>query len=57
MEQFYIGNRPENEPPAVYDLYGVINHYGGILGGHYTAYARTPDTDNWRTDEQGNGEK
>lgn len=24
----------------VYDLYGVINHHGGILGGHYTAYAR-----------------
>jgi ubiquitin carboxyl-terminal hydrolase 19 len=28
--------------PAVYDLYGVVNHYGGMLGGHYTSFARTP---------------
>ena len=25
---------------AMYDLYSVINHHGGILGGHYTAYGR-----------------
>ena len=24
-----------------YDLYGVVNHMGRLLGGHYTAYART----------------
>ncbi|CAN0135612.1 unnamed protein product [Lampetra planeri] len=29
-------------PPPVYDLYGVINHYGGMVGGHYTAFARLP---------------
>ena len=23
----------------VYDLYAVSNHYGGMGGGHYTAYA------------------
>ena len=53
MGRFYIGNRPANEPPPIYDLYGVINHYGGILGGHYTAYSRTPDTHNSNVDEQG----
>ncbi|KAF2361453.1 Zinc finger MYND-type [Trinorchestia longiramus] len=26
---------------TVYDLYGVVNHMGRLLGGHYTAYVRT----------------
>lgn len=24
--------------PAIYDLFGVSNHFGGTYGGHYTAY-------------------
>jgi len=24
----------------IYDLIGVTNHYGGLGGGHYTAYAK-----------------
>ncbi|XP_078342012.1 ubiquitin carboxyl-terminal hydrolase 19-like isoform X3 [Crassostrea virginica] len=32
-----------NTSPPVYDLYAVVNHYGGILGGHYTAFVRSPD--------------
>jgi len=31
------------EAPPIYDLYGVINHMGDLLGGHYTSYARCPD--------------
>ncbi|KAJ2455884.1 hypothetical protein EV183_000500 [Coemansia sp. RSA 2336] len=31
----------------VYDLYSVCNHYGGMGGGHYTAYARNPEDDKW----------
>lgn len=27
---------------AKYDLFGVINHMGGMGGGHYTAYVQTP---------------
>jgi len=28
--------------PPIYDLYGVVNHSGSLLGGHYTASARCP---------------
>ncbi len=27
-----------NEP--IYDLYAISNHYGGLGGGHYTAYCK-----------------
>jgi len=29
-----------NAKQYVYDLYGVCNHYGGPMGGHYTAYVK-----------------
>ena len=29
-----------NSSTYVYDLYGVCNHGGGVLGGHYTAYIK-----------------
>lgn len=25
---------------GMYDLYGVVNHYGSLLNGHYTAYCK-----------------
>lgn len=31
-----------NDKP-IYDCYAVTNHYGGLGGGHYTAYALNPD--------------
>lgn len=34
-------------PAPVYDLFAVSNHYGGLGGGHYTAYCRMPDNGNW----------
>ncbi|KAL5551499.1 hypothetical protein UlMin_001675 [Ulmus minor] len=33
--------------PYVYELYAVSNHYGGLAGGHYTAYAKLIDEDKW----------
>jgi ubiquitin carboxyl-terminal hydrolase 4/11/15 len=33
---------PCSEQP-IYDLYAVSNHYGGLGGGHYTAYAKNGD--------------
>ncbi|KAJ1409278.1 Ubiquitin specific protease, conserved site [Sesbania bispinosa] len=31
----------------VYDLYAISNHYGGLGGGHYTAYAKLIDENKW----------
>ncbi|KAK3768270.1 hypothetical protein RRG08_031063 [Elysia crispata] len=30
-----------------YDLIAVTNHYGGLGGGHYTAYAKNKDDNSW----------
>lgn len=30
----------DDEGRSLYDLFGVVNHLGGMFGGHYTAYAR-----------------
>lgn len=31
------------EECSIFDLFGVVNHMGGIFGGHYTAYAQCED--------------
>ncbi|GAA6010099.1 hypothetical protein JCM10207_007558 [Rhodosporidiobolus poonsookiae] len=37
-----------SEPDSlVYDLYAVSNHFGGLGGGHYTAFAKNPDNGRW----------
>ncbi|KAJ1961388.1 hypothetical protein IWQ62_003888 [Dispira parvispora] len=35
------------EESLTYDLYGVCNHFGRLGGGHYTAYAKNPQTERW----------
>ncbi|KAK9473563.1 uncharacterized protein V1510DRAFT_414376 [Dipodascopsis tothii] len=30
----------DQNPPFVYNLYGVVNHYGSVRGGHYTSYVK-----------------
>lgn len=32
---------------AIYDLYGVVNHYGSLSAGHYTALCREDSTSRW----------
>ena len=39
--------RPEPGVLPLYDCYAVSNHYGSLGGGHYTAYAKMPDTNTW----------
>ncbi|XP_072026570.1 ubiquitin carboxyl-terminal hydrolase 4-like [Amphiura filiformis] len=36
-----------NGQEYVYDLMSVTNHYGGLGGGHYTAYGRNAKTRHW----------
>uniref|UniRef100_A0A452VG76 Ubiquitin carboxyl-terminal hydrolase 2 n=1 Tax=Ursus maritimus TaxID=29073 RepID=A0A452VG76_URSMA len=38
-----------NRDHAVYNLYAVSNHSGTTMGGHYTAYCRSPVTGEWHT--------
>ncbi len=46
--------RSSNSNESNYSLYGVVNHYGTLEGGHYTAFSRSKNTKNqWhRFDDQ-----
>lgn len=45
MSTYVISDREGQE--FVYDLIAVANHYGGLGGGHYTAYAKNRETRQW----------
>ena len=45
MKPFVSG--PCEESEAIYDLYAVSNHMGGMGGGHYTAYALNSHNGKW----------
>ncbi len=50
ISSFYAA--PERRPgsgAALYDCVGVVNHMGGLGGGHYTADCLNRDTGNWHT--------
>lgn len=53
LSKFCIGMKDEMQQPPIYDLYAVINHYGGMIGGHYTAYARLPSDKNSQRSDVG----
>lgn len=53
LSKFCIGHKEDIQQPPVYDLYAVINHYGGMIGGHYTAYARLPSDKNSQRSDVG----
>jgi ubiquitin carboxyl-terminal hydrolase 4/11/15 len=37
----------DSTKPMIYDLYGVVNHYGSMSFGHYTGYVKNQEV--WRT--------
>jgi len=40
-----VDRSDDNDP--MYDLYGVANHFGGLEGGHYTAFAQNKQDQHW----------
>ncbi|KAM3133391.1 hypothetical protein pb186bvf_014552 [Paramecium bursaria] len=36
-----------NKKPILYDLFAISNHFGGLGGGHYTAYAKNHIQNKW----------
>ncbi|XP_062200274.1 ubiquitin carboxyl-terminal hydrolase 9-like [Phragmites australis] len=43
----YVKQTSTSDQRPMYELYAVINHYGGLGGGHYSAYAKLVEEDNW----------
>ncbi|KAF2325762.1 hypothetical protein GH714_036668 [Hevea brasiliensis] len=39
--------KQKDEKSYVYELYAISNHYGGLGGGHYTAFAKLIDDNRW----------
>ena len=44
VDEFLI-EKPKS--PLIYDLYAVINHYGSLNGGHYTAHCYNSKKGKW----------
>ncbi|KAJ3106925.1 CSN-associated deubiquitinating enzyme Ubp12 [Physocladia obscura] len=49
QESTHVDGNEENGDNGrlIYDLFGVSNHYGGMGGGHYTAFAKNPIDQEW----------
>jgi ubiquitin carboxyl-terminal hydrolase 4/11/15 len=43
----YVLELKDTLEPAVYDLYGVVDHYGNLNGGHYTASVKNFVNNRW----------
>lgn len=43
----YILKSSHRNDKCLYDLYAVSNHFGGLDGGHYTAFCRNPVSGKW----------
>lgn len=43
----YVKSKDASEGSHVYELYAISNHYGGLGGGHYSAYCKLSVDNNW----------
>jgi len=44
---FSADTKDDDDNDPMYDLYGVANHFGGLGGGHYTAFAQNKQDQHW----------
>ena len=47
MEQYVNSEEQKMSMDLTYDCFAVSNHMGGTGGGHYTAYAKCPLSEDW----------
>lgn len=47
MSPYVLSEEQKKSGPLIYDCYAVSNHFGGLGGGHYTAYAKNIHNDTW----------
>ncbi|XP_057969699.1 ubiquitin carboxyl-terminal hydrolase 9-like isoform X2 [Malania oleifera] len=43
----YVKSKDAPSQSHMYELYAISNHYGGLGGGHYSAYAKLIDENRW----------
>lgn len=47
MSPFVLSESQKSKQKLIYDCYAVSNHYGGVGGGHYTAFGKNPMDGKW----------
>ena len=47
MSPYVRSESQRAQESLIYDCFAVSNHFGGTGGGHYTAYAKHPNTEEW----------
>jgi len=47
MSPYVLSKVQKENGPLIFDCFAVSNHYGGVGGGHYTAFAKNPHTNLW----------
>ena len=57
MRPYLDADMSGNDEPILYDAIGVSNHFGNAGFGHYTAYAKNPQTDTWYNFDDSNCSK
>lgn len=47
MSPYVLSKRQKETSPLIYDCYAVSNHFGGVGGGHYTAFCKNLFNKKW----------